>query len=490
MPLNQDLDWAIEDVRARLPHYTLFREYDEGNHRLLFATEKYRNAFGDLFREFADNLCDDVVDGITDRLQIIGWTSGDTVLNSLADTLWSRDRGEARSGAVHRNGFREGDGFTIVQTDAQNRARSFRQNPTQMAVRYSTESPDVMDLAAKVWKAGRRYRVNLYYPDRIERYASKGTGTDGGLPRAAAFTLLEAGDPALQEDQEAVEGADLGIPVFHYPNGELSQYGRSILAGVIPLQDALNKAVSDMLVTMESRALPQRTAAGIQVERDPLTGKERDPFKDTGPGSVWRTGNKDATFGEFTAADVAQFLEVADWFKIEAARKGALPPHAIHLRSGNAQAPSGIALLVAEGRTIKLAKDRQRDWGTEHRREMAYSLNLEMGRQDVTAEDVDLAWAPAETRDEKALVETLLIKKELGVPIRQVLLEAGYDSDEVDDFLEQADEQTAGKVAALSVLQGGREGVSLSDARTLSGSLGIPPGPVPPSGTQSTLAGS
>ena len=82
MPVNQDLEWAIEDVRGRADRYALMRDYDEGRHRLLFATEKYRNAFGDLFREFADNVCDDVLDGITDRLQIVSWTSQDKTLNA------------------------------------------------------------------------------------------------------------------------------------------------------------------------------------------------------------------------------------------------------------------------------------------------------------------------------------------------------------------------------------------------------------------------
>lgn len=486
--VNPDLDWALEDVRARLPRYTLFRQYDEGDHRLLFATEKYRNAFGDLFREFADNLCDDVVDGITDRLQIIAWSSQDRSLNEVVDTIWDRNQGEARTGAVFRHGFREGDGFTIVQQDAQGRARSYKQHPTQMAVRYNPEAPDEMELAAKVWKAGKRYRVNLYYPDRTERWASRGVGADGGLPKAAAFQLLRPGDPALRDDQEAVDEHGDGIPVFHYPNGELSAYGKSILRGVIPLQDALNKAVADMLVTMEGHAAPLRWATGVQVERDPVTGEERDPFKRANePGSILRTGNKDAAFGQFDASEMVGFLDVQDAFKIEIARKGYLPPHAITLRGGNAQAPSGISLLVAEGRTIKLARDRQRDWGAEQRREMAYQARLELGTQDVTSEDLTLEWAPPETRDETALVETLLLKKELGVPERELLIEAGYSSDEVDVWLEDEEAQNDVQAAVVSVLQGGRQGVRPGDAQTLNGALGVPPGPVPPTGGQTAL---
>lgn len=491
--VNADLEWAIEDVKRRLPAYTLFRQYDEGDHRLLFATEKFLNAFGSLFQEFADNLCEDVVDGITDRLQIIGWASNDKALNDLADEVWTLNQGESRSGAVHRNGFREGDGFTIAQVDKNGRARTYRQQPTQMAVRYSTEAPDEMDLAAKVWKSGSRYRANLYYPDgTIKKYATKGTGADGGMPQAAAFKPLAEGDPGLRDDESWVtEGQGEGMPVFHYPNGELSDYGKSILRGVIPLQDALNKAVADMLVTMEGHAAPLRWGTGIEVERDPVTNQEIDPFKRANlPGSILRTGSKDAAFGEFSPSAMEGFLDVQDSFRIEIARKGYLPPYAVSPRSASAQAPSGVSLLVAEGRTIKLAKDRQRDWGTEHKREMAYLLNLELGTADrVTANDLELEWTPPETRDELALLETLILKKELGVPDRVLLLELGYDSDEVDEWLEDQEAADEGQMAALSVLQGGRGPVAPGAAQTLNGALGLPGGPVPPAGGQTALAG-
>lgn len=486
--VNADLDWAIEDVRKRIPAYTLFRQYDEGDHRLLFATEKFLNAFGALFQEFADNLCEDVVDGITDRLQITGWTSPDQGLNALADEVWERNQGEARTGAVHRNGFREGDGFTIGQIDKNGLARSYRQAPTQMAVRYDTEAPDEMALAAKVWKDGKRYRVNLYYPDRTERYGSRGSGADGGLPQAGAFKLLTEGDPGLRDTEPTQPNDDGIIPVFHYPNGELSGYGKSILRGVIPLQDALNKSIADMLVTMEGTAAPLRWGTGIEVERDPLTGEEIDPFaRAQKPGAILRTAAKDAQFGQMLAAEMTGFLDVQDSFKIEIARKGYLPPHAITLRSGTSTPPSGISLLVAEGRTIKLARDRQRDWGSEHRREMAYLLRLE-GMGDVGPDDLDLEWTPPETRDEKALMETLLLKKDLGVPERQLLIEAGYTSDEVDEFQDEASDTESGMAAALSVLQGGRGAVAPGAAQTLNGALGVPGGPVPPGGGASGLA--
>lgn len=485
--VNQDLEWAIEDVRARSGPLALFKDYDEGNHRLLFATDKYRNTFGDLFREFADNMCDDVVNGITDRLQIVSWGSGDKALNQAADDAWKRNQGEARTGAIHRHGFRDGDGFAIVQADRDGRGRFYKQDPRLMAVRYSVENPDEMDLVAKVWKVGKRYRVNLYYQDRLERYASKGSNNQGGMPSAAAFTILTPGDPLLAADTDAVMEHD-SIPVYHFPNGELSCYGRSILVGVIPLQDALNKAVCDMLVSMEFTAYPQRTATGVQVDKDPVTGKDVDTNIQAGPGKVWRSGNKDASFGTLEQGSPEPFLEVQDAFKIEIARKGVLPPHTITLRSGAATAPSGISLLVAEGRTIKLAKDRQRDWGAEHARMMADCLSIDLGTT-VDPGDLDLNWAPPETRDMKALLEELGLKVDLGLPKREALIEAGYDPDDVDDWLDQAD-QTQGDMAnVLSIMDGGRMSQpGGAGAQALTGNLGLPAGPTPPAGGSTALA--
>jgi hypothetical protein len=141
---------------------------------------------------------------------------------------------------------------------------------------------------------------------------------------------------------------------------------------------------------------------------------------------------------------------------------------------------------VAEGRTIKMTLDRQRDWGDQHRGWMSHGLSLQLGT-DVQPGDLDLEWAPPETRDEKALLEMLTMKRDLGVPSRQIMLEMGYTSDEVDDFLDEQADQAEADRAVLSVLQGGRPGVTPSQAQTLNGALGVPGGPQAPAGSATAL---
>lgn len=489
MPLNPDVNWAVEDVRRRLPMYRLCQDYYNGDHRLVFATEKYRNAFGDLFREFADNLMDDVADEPADRLQILNFTALSAGLGQQAQDIWEANKGDARSGRVHLDGFRSGDGFLIVWQDSQGAARLYPQKPEQMAVRYDEDLPDMIEVAAKVWREGKVYRLNLYYPDRLERYATKGTTNDGGLPKAPAF--LPYAEPAETEPGEIAEDAEPfveinpwnTVPVFHFPNGEVSGYGESALADSIPLQDALNKTIADMLVAMEFHAYPQRWATGVQVERDAVTGKEVDPFQ-SGAERLWRTGNEAAQFGQFTQADLSQFLLVQDSFRAEIARKAGLPPHSVG--AGRQAPPSGISLLVSEGRIIKRTRDRQRDWGSTWLEAMALALRMSGAGDLIGATDLDIEWAPPETRDEKALAETITIKVALGVSKRQGLLEMGYDDDKVEEMLGESQAESADLAAAQMAMMGGRITPAIVTDTKAALDAGLPPGPQPPAGAGPT----
>ena len=72
---QEDLKWGamqFRDSRKRQA-YALYNAYYDGDHRLAFATEKFRSTFGTLFKEFAENFCPAVVDSMADRLKIAGF---------------------------------------------------------------------------------------------------------------------------------------------------------------------------------------------------------------------------------------------------------------------------------------------------------------------------------------------------------------------------------------------------------------------------------
>lgn len=467
-PSNPDVAWAVEDIRANLPRRQKALNYYQGNHPLNFATAKFRNTFGELFQELADNLCDDVVDEPADRLQLEGW--GGTQ-SAEAQEWWGANRGAARSGSIHQNGFRAGDAFAIIWDNGDDVPRLYVQDPRQMAVRYSMTNPDELEVAAKCWREGKGYRLNLYYADRIEHYFSKGYSTtsgEKGIPNAGAFIPYAKGQADDLDAVEAVEYHDRGRnPVFHFPNGDLGGYGLSVLHDVYPLQDALNKVLCDFMVAGEDSSLPKRFASGIQVMVDPVTGQEVSPFKEGQ--NVWWTAKDSARMTQFPAAEMRGFLDSMDKLTLKIARKGGLPPHSVQLSSGDA--PSGLSLLIAEGKLIKRCKDRQRDWGVVWKELVAFALSWTGGQ--VLPQDLDPVWGPIETRDERALVETLALKGGLGVPQVQLLREAGYSDTQITEFGLLTEDHQARVLDAVNAQAGGR--IS-------------PAGPMPPALTPTTPA--
>lgn len=478
-PANPDVAWAIEDIRATLPAKERALRYYRGDHPLTFATTKFRNTFGELFQELADNLCDDVVNEPTDRLQIENWGGPQ---RAKAQEWWDAQRGSARSGSIHQNGFRAGDAYAIVWDNGDDQPRLYVQDPRQMAVRYSQAEPDQVDVAAKCWREGKGYRLNLYYADRVEHYYSKGwsnSSGEKGIPNATAFQALTRGTAGDDDFVDWLEPHDKGrIPVFHFPNGDLGGYGLSVLHDVYPLQDALNKTLCDFLVAMEDTSLPKRWATGIQVLTDPVTGQEMSPFKDGQ--NLWWTRSKEADLGQFPSAEMSGFLAAMDSLTLKVARKGALPPHSVNLWQGGGNAPSGLSLLISEGKLVKRVKDRQRDWGVVWRELVAFALSWSGG--PVEASGLDIVWGPIETRDERALLETLALKKSTlsgVVPDAQLAREAGYSDEELEDFMDEKEEETARKLDAAQAAMGGR----ISPAGPPSPAM-LPTAPTPPNGAR------
>jgi hypothetical protein len=81
--LNKDIELAIDNLRRLAGKYSRAERYYRGDHDLSFATEKFQNAFGSLFREFAMNLCPAIVDAVKDKLHVTGWTLAAGIVVSI-----------------------------------------------------------------------------------------------------------------------------------------------------------------------------------------------------------------------------------------------------------------------------------------------------------------------------------------------------------------------------------------------------------------------
>jgi hypothetical protein len=450
--MNQDIETALKNFRAGAEKYRRPERYYKGDHDLAFATEKFKNAFGSMFREFALNLCPAVCDAVRDKLKIREFRveQGGGDLAAEAWRIWQQNRMGKRSGEVHKEAVKNGDAYVIVWPNAAGEVTIYPNKSGVCTVVYDEETPGRVLWAAKHWKMpDKRVRLNLFYPDRIEKYISKGA-SENTLPEAKEFIayaedriqntegrtgskkenhpVAEAATPLLRKEGSFMIPNPYGIvPVFHFANNaDIGAAGQSELDAAMPVQDALNKSVLDMLVAMEFASYRQRWAAGIEIEYGD-DGLPVPPFK-AGVDHLWITENPEAKFGDFEAANLEQFLKVKDSFRLDMACVTGTPMYYFMQVSGDF--PSGEALKKAESRFIAKVRDRQESFGQVWEDVMAFALAIE-GKQARLFAD----WEDPAPLSEKEKLENIVVKKELGISDAQALTEAGYGETDVERIL-------------------------------------------------------
>lgn len=443
----KDIKWAVKEVKRRAKSIRLYQQYYDGEHRRAFGTEKWESAFGQVFREFRDNLCPAVVDSKSDRLVVSGFTTNPDSANDKVRDIWQVNRMDRRSGEVHTSALRDGDAFVIVWPGKDGQPVFYPQRAERMCARWSEDQPGLLELAAKIWPVEQyeersKWRLNLYYPDRIERYITT-QSLEGASPdvsdKAESWVLYEdeAGNPPIQQNEYGV------VPVFVWANNAATgEYGRSELRDVIPVQDALNKTVADSLVAGEFAAMPQRWATGLEVPLGPDGEPTQPPFE-AGIDRIWANANANGRFGQFDPANMQQFVTTADGYRAEVARVSRTPLHYL-LLSG--EFPSGEALRAAESPLMAVVHDRQQGYGNTWEDAIAFALRI----AGITVAAVSTTWADTTSVSEKEKMEALTSKKDLGVPEQQLWKEMGYDEDQITEFEDEAQTRREQAAAAFA----------------------------------------
>jgi hypothetical protein len=444
---NEEIDWAVREIKDRAVQIGLWRAYFDGRHRAPWATPKWNAAFSDLFGRFRDNLCPAVINAKADRIQLTGINSPDETVQTAIQTVWERERLEARQGEVTKNSFKDGDAFVIIWPDSERQARWYIQRGDRMAARYALEPQGELEIAAKLWPTeewtedGRSFwRLNLYYRDRIERYITNKSMAGSDIStKAADWNEFVPDNELTGADEETDEDSAGGdfivpnpygvVPVFPFPNNaDTGAYGKSELADVIPIQDALNKSVANMLVGGEFVSWPQRVLIGVDVDVDEEgqpTGREQKQALDR----ILAIANPNAKTAEFGGADLTKFIAEQDSLRAEIARISQTPLHYMLLEG---DFPSGEALDAAEAPLLAQVDDRILSWKPIWAGAMSFTLTVEGVTHDPAA--VNAQFKPTRRVDMAKLAEELRMKKELGVPDEQLWKEMGYDEEQVKEF--------------------------------------------------------
>lgn len=460
-----DLEWALHhwSQSRKMAAYILYRNYFLGNHELAFATEKFKSTFGQVFREFAENMCEPVVDALSDRLVVRGFKSNNAEMvieavdsnvptpqprvagalpapnapgrkkvttkdpdGEAALEIWRRNRMDLKSQEVHEEALSLGDGYVIVWPNDEMEAEIWPQLATECCVQYDPNNQKSIIRGAKCWwdDLERSWYLNIYKTDGITKFQQKGTST------------ALSSQPTQFIQYDFVPNPYEIVPIFHFPNKAIRKLGYSELQNVIPLQNGLNKAVMDMIIAMEFASFKQRYVIGLELEVDDETGEPKDPnAKNYGVDRLLTFSDPETKVGQFDATDLAQFLRVQEKFWASTARVSGTPLHYFFITEGDF--PSGEAMKSAEARFIKKITDRQTSFGNVWEDVMLFALRIDGTDSDGLR--LETLWKDASPRSDSEIADTAVKKKAVGVSRSQILKELGYDDDTIMRMLEESD---------------------------------------------------
>lgn len=471
------LQWCLAQFgSAPRMRYRQYYNYYNGDHDLRFATFKFRSTFGQLVKEFAENMCPAVVDSLQERLKIWGFestaaelkteqvdvpfpgapahtrvTKVDPYGESLWD-IWNRNLMQAKSTEVHTEALKTGDAYVIVWPNDQMEATIWPQEACECVVRYDPNNAGVIMYGAKAWydDTVRRWRLNLYMPDAIYKYVQRRNTTQFATKEGSWEQFTSVPNPWNQP------------AIFHFPNKVCYKPGVSELKDVISLQDALNKSVMDMLIAMEFASYKQRYVIGMEVETDPDTGEPVDPnVKNYGADRMMAIPDPDAKVGQFDATDLKQFLEVQEKFWISCAKITGTPLHYFLITKGDF--PSGEAMKSAEARFTNRIEDRQTSFGDIWTKVMRFAAEIDGVSAPVSSENdfaVKTTWSPSVPRSEAEIADAAVKKKSIGVSRSELLRDLGYSEDDIEMILAEADayEAWAAELRTTKVTETGQLG--------------------------------
>lgn len=467
------------------PDVDRYEKWYRGDHPLAFATSKFREAFGDLFSEFADNFCELVVDVPVDKLRIEGFDFGSPELNARAWALWKRNNMEVGSRMAHTEAVKTGYGYALVDPITK---RITVEHPAECYVEVDPATGErLAGLKRWVGLDGRTF-ATLYLPDKVYRFVSKSDKASGApvprLPHEERLATAASAYEARTDVTAIMPNPFKVVPLIPLENNTvLRRGGKSDLEVAIPLQNATNKLVTDMIVASEYQAFRQRVLTGVEVPKYPddypdasLAGK---PLPQTelmaAISRTWFIEEADAKVTELGGVDLSNYVGAIEMSIQHIATKTRIPPqYFLASNSTLANVNEQSMAIINDGFVAKVER-KWDDFGPRWREVMRLALQADGVTVPKDAEVGLPKWQPITKPSIAAVADALVKLKDLNVPFEWLWTQLGASPEEAADWRKQLDKRTAVAPPPPSIV--GPDGNPIGT-----------PKPAPPAGAPAAIA--
>lgn len=432
---------ALEELDEANEGYDLAHRYYDGTVLEFFASPRLRRAMLRSGIAFRFNFAKIPVNATAERLKLAAVTCAtDTAADSTLRDIWLRNKIALQSRQFIRRACEFGDAYVMVwpAPDVEGAVDVFYNSPQCARVFYDEENPLVRSHAVKRWVVDGRTRVDVFYPDRIEKWITR-PKAKGDKPQDWEQFTDQLGDSWPYENPFGE------IPLFHFRTEQ--PYGVPRHKGFYGPQDAIHKLVVSHMAGVDYQAYPQRwatthpdtdTSEAAAEDEDvfafadsgtgstvPPAGEARSQFS-ADPGSVWYMRGVTGV-GQFETADHHNFTDPMLVYLRFGAEITNTPLHRIDPTGDH---PSGESLRTAEAPFVNLIEDLQLSFGDTCRELFGFALRC----AGHSAAEVTVRWTPAQTVNDLEGWQTVQAKINAGVPPAQAFMEAGFSDEQVKNW--------------------------------------------------------
>lgn len=428
-PVPRSPEWwlkrLLEKLDARMEEINRYDDYYRGLHRMAFATKKFEDAFGDTLRAISDNWTKLVIDAVAERTTVKGFRFGNELSgDKKAWALWQANDLDAG----HQMGITEslinGESYGLVWPDESGEPLITMEHPSECIVE--------MEVGARRNRAAGLKRfvdddgfilATVYLPDGLYKFRSERKVNDRSTAKPRWVKREVQGELWPLPNPFGVVPL---VPIMNDPR--MLSGGVSEIADAIPLQDAINKTIADMMIASEFVAAPQRWAVGYPIAKDengaPIASQERLINR------FWVSEDPETKFGQFAQADLSPYVKTIEMFVQHFASRTRTPPHYFAL---GGMFPSGDAIKSAETGLVAKSKRKMVTWGEAFEEILRLAFLIKGDKKRSTEHAAETIWADPESRTESEQADALGKKRALlSYPLEKTWQLAGESPSEID----------------------------------------------------------
>ena len=445
--LEPKLDEQAQQIQEPAAYYN-------GQQRLAFATQKFREAFSRYYAPLSNNWMKIVVDAPVSRMEIQGFrfdpdTSKNTwELDADADAwrMWQANNFDAISRMIHIDACKLGISYVLVAPpDPDDRYNSAPiitgEHPTQCYVfAERPTNPNRRMAGIKRWgdSFDNHAYATVYLPDSVTQLRSD--RPFGGQQRPEEVVIYDAGGTPIPSTLHRVQWLPIStapnpigvvpmIPIVNSP--DLMNGGSSDLVAAIPIQDAINKYCLDMQVSSEFHAYPQRWATGWERAIDDagheLSAREVELV--LSQSRMVRAESTDTAFGQFAQGDVNNYILPIELYIDHLAAQTQTP---VYYLKGKLANLSADAMHAADQGLVDRVKGKILSYSDPWEEIMRTAFLAVNDQARGHAQSAEVIWADPESKSLAVVVQAAVaMRSSLSVPIEMAWEMLGWSPQKI-----------------------------------------------------------